>query len=118
MTALDRAALDALLRRELRMFIHRAFQTVSPGERYQSAWYIDAIAHQLERYATGQERAEALPGRPRKLEVNRAVGQTFLAPALSDLMAQDRAHRAIGVHDLELLTHRLTVFQCRRGEIQ
>ena len=49
MTAIDRAVLEALLRKQMRTFVHRSFQTVSPGERYQPAWYIDAIALQLER---------------------------------------------------------------------
>jgi predicted phage terminase large subunit-like protein len=49
MNADPRAVLDAVLRRDLRRFIHRSFQTLAPGESYQPAWYIDAIACQLER---------------------------------------------------------------------
>jgi predicted phage terminase large subunit-like protein len=44
----DRTALDAILRRNLGSFVHRSFQTVAPGEAYQHAWYIDAIAYKLE----------------------------------------------------------------------
>ncbi len=43
----DRALLTLSLRRDLVSFIHRSFQTVSPGEPYQHNWHIEAIAWHL-----------------------------------------------------------------------
>ena len=57
------------------------------------------VAFQFQRDAAGQERAEALPGRAGELEVDRAVRQTLLAPPLGDLVAEDRADRAVRVDD-------------------
>ncbi len=39
--------LQAALRQDLGAFIAKAFQTVSPGDRYLHNWHIDAIAYQL-----------------------------------------------------------------------
>ncbi len=68
MTELDRAVLDALLRRQLRHFIHRSFQTVAPGERYRPAWYVDAIALQLERCFRREVRRLVITLPPRYLK--------------------------------------------------
>lgn len=43
----DRRALDALLRTDLNAFVHKCFQTISPGTPYMSNWHIEAITHEL-----------------------------------------------------------------------
>src|SRR5262249_54863351 len=60
------------------------------------------VAFELERDALGEKRAETLPGRAEELEVDRVVRQQFFAEALGDFVAEDRAHRAIGVDDTQL----------------
>src|SRR6516165_8201242 len=39
--------LAAVLRRDLRFFIWKAFQTISPGTPFLPNWHIDAIVYQL-----------------------------------------------------------------------
>ena len=45
-------------------------------------------------------------------------GRQFLAPPLGDLVAEDRADRAIRVDDLQLLADRLAVFERRLGQVE
>ena len=42
-----RDALKALLRKDLRSFLHKTFNTVSAADSYHHNWHIDAILHEL-----------------------------------------------------------------------
>ena len=45
---------QALLRADFRVFIHKAFTTLSPGQTYVPSWHIDAIADRLERHPVAE----------------------------------------------------------------
>jgi hypothetical protein len=47
------AVIAALLRRELRFFVWKSFQTILPGTPYLSNWHVDAIVYQLMRVQDG-----------------------------------------------------------------
>jgi hypothetical protein len=40
---------EALVRNEFRIFVHKVFATLSPGQTYVPAWHVEAIAWRLER---------------------------------------------------------------------
>jgi predicted phage terminase large subunit-like protein len=46
--------LYAALRSELRLFIQKSFETVSPADKFLPNWHIDAIAYQLTRIVSGE----------------------------------------------------------------
>jgi predicted phage terminase large subunit-like protein len=43
----QRAMLRAILQTDLPSFVRKAFETVSPGDRYVESWHIEAICHRL-----------------------------------------------------------------------
>ncbi len=47
MSGLDRRLIEHALRHDLVTFVHKAFQTVSPGQAYMHNWHVDAMAHHL-----------------------------------------------------------------------
>ena len=60
--------LDAILRSHLSWFIRKVFQTVAPGETYLHAWYIDAMAYELERVLRGETSRLLITIPPRHLK--------------------------------------------------
>ena len=74
---------DAILRSHLSWFIRKVFQTVAPGETYLHAWYIDAMAYELERvfrgvtmrFAGAETKLDADELRERKEHEKRALGK-------------------------------------------
>ena len=60
--------LNAALRRDLGTFIAKAFQTVSPGDRYLHNWHIDAIVHELMQIHRGENRRLIVTQPPRSLK--------------------------------------------------
>jgi hypothetical protein len=50
----DQRLFDALLRNDLRAFVHKVFTTLAPGQIYVRSPYIDAMAWQLERVRRGE----------------------------------------------------------------
>ena len=59
---------QTLLRADFRVFIHKAFTTLSPGQTYVPNWHIDAIAHRLERVRRGEIRRLIINMPPRSLK--------------------------------------------------
>jgi predicted phage terminase large subunit-like protein len=51
---LDRAVLNAILRRDFYSFVRKVFQTLCPGQTFIPAWFIRALAYQLERVRRGE----------------------------------------------------------------
>jgi hypothetical protein len=47
---------EALLCNEFRVFVHKVFATLSPGQTYVPAWHVEAIAWRLERVRRGEIR--------------------------------------------------------------
>ena len=69
MTDLDvHNQLVALVKADLGVFIKRAFKTLIPAERLVWDWYLDAIAHALERVARGEVRRLIITVPPRHLK--------------------------------------------------
>ncbi|CAO3412880.1 phage terminase large subunit [Azospirillum doebereinerae] len=64
----DRALLRQALREDLASFIHRSFQTVTPGTAYRHNWHIDAIAWHLQGCLTGRIRRLVITLPPRYLK--------------------------------------------------
>lgn len=60
--------LDAATRQQLPTFIHRCFQTVSPGVRFLDNWHIEAIAHHLGLVQRGEIRRLIITMPPRSLK--------------------------------------------------
>jgi hypothetical protein len=60
--------LQALLRADFRVFIHKAFNTLSPGQTYVPSWHIDAIADRLERVRRGEIQRLIINMPPRSLK--------------------------------------------------
>lgn len=50
----DRTILRAVLRSDFNAFVHRAFQTVAPGEAFADGWHLEAIAHRLQLCVSGE----------------------------------------------------------------
>src|ERR1700733_15519018 len=59
---------QALLRADFRVFIHKAFNTLSPGQTYVPSWHIDAIADRLERVRRGEIQRLIINMPPRSLK--------------------------------------------------
>src|SRR5438045_2510660 len=64
----EAAALAALLRTDLRAFIWKSFETISPGTPYLRNWHIDAILYQLNRVRAGEVRRLLINQPPRSLK--------------------------------------------------
>lgn len=87
-----RPVVAALLRTELRYFIHKAFTTVFVGSEYLSNWHIDAIAHQLMRVHDG-ECSRLLVNQPPRSLKSLSVSVSFVAW----LLGHDPSRRIIVV---------------------
>ena len=64
----DASVLAAAMRSDLAAFIQKAFQTVSPEDRYRHNWHIEAIAYQLGRCWDRQCRRLIITQPPRSLK--------------------------------------------------
>ena len=64
----SQAFIDALVREDFCAFMHRVFQTVSPGDTFRSSWHHQAIAWQLERIEFGRNRRLVINVPPRSLK--------------------------------------------------
>jgi predicted phage terminase large subunit-like protein len=64
----DAATFAAVLRRDLRFFIWKSFQTILPGTPYLPNWHVDAIVHQLMRVQAGEISRLLINQPPRSLK--------------------------------------------------
>jgi predicted phage terminase large subunit-like protein len=95
---LSKKVVNALLREDFRSFIHRCFQTVSPGETFFPNWHIDAIAHHLRLCMDGEIRRLIITMPPRSLK---SICASVAFPAF--LLGLDPTARVIGVSYSEKL---------------
>jgi len=58
----------AILRQDFYSFVKKAFETLSPGQAFVPAWYIEAITHQLERVRRGEIKRLIINMPPRSLK--------------------------------------------------
>lgn len=84
--------LDALLRNEFGAFLHKVFNTLSPGQQYETNWHIDAIAWQLERVRRGEARRLIINMPPRSLK---SIAASVAFPAF--MLGHDPSQRIICV---------------------
>ena len=68
MSRSERELLNLSLRQDPAAFIHRSFQTVSPGIEYQHNWHIDVIARHLEQCRRGDIKRLIITLPPRHLK--------------------------------------------------
>ena len=64
----DHTVLAALLRSDLRFFVWKCFQTISPGTPYLPNWHIEAIVYQLMRVQAGDVSRLLINQPPRSLK--------------------------------------------------
>ena len=83
---------EAFLRNDLRVFIHKTFLTLSPGQEYIRNWHIDAIAYQLERVRRGEVRRLIINMPPRSLK---SITASVAFPAF--VLGRDPSRRIICV---------------------
>lgn len=96
----DTRILQQLIRTDFPTFIERCFRTVEPGGDFCDSWYIDAMAYQLQRCASGEIRRLIINLPPRYLKSHCT---TVAFPAW--LLGQDPSLRVIIVcYGRELVT--------------
>ena len=83
---------QALLRADFRVFLHKAFTTLSPGQTFVPSWHIDAIAYQLERVRRGEVRRLIVNLPPRSLK---SIAGSVALPAF--VLGHDPSRRIICV---------------------
>ena len=60
--------LDAILRSDLSLFVRKVFATASSSDAFKPNWHIEAIAHELTRCHTGENRRLLITQPPRTLK--------------------------------------------------
>ena len=88
---LTKTELDALLRTQLGAFIHKAFNTLVPGQSYHHNWHIAALAWHLEQAAAGNITRLLITLPPRSLK---SVCASVAFPAW--LLGRDPSRRIVG----------------------
>ncbi len=68
MTNMKLQALDAILRKDFAIFVHKAFATVVPGDEFQPNWHIEAMAWHLSEVAAGRIKRLLITVPPRSLK--------------------------------------------------
>ena len=67
-TPSDPRLMQALLRSDFGVFVHKVFVTLAPGQDFIPSWHLSAIAHQLERVRRGELRRLIINMPPRSLK--------------------------------------------------
>jgi hypothetical protein len=83
---------QALLRHDLRAFVHKVFVALTLGQTYVRSWHIDAIIYQLERIRRGEIRRLIINMPPRSLK---SITTSVAFPAF--LLGHDPTRRVICV---------------------
>ena len=60
--------MDAVLRSHFPSFLRKVFSTLSPGQTFESGWAVEAMAYQIERLLSGDERRLIVNLPPRSLK--------------------------------------------------
>jgi predicted phage terminase large subunit-like protein len=100
----EHAVVAALLRRELRYFVWKCFNTILPGDHYEPNWHVDAIVYQLLRVEAGETTRLLINQPPRSLK-SICVSIAYVAW----LLGHDPTRRIIVVsysHELAAELHR------------
>jgi hypothetical protein len=98
------AALDALLRTDLRFFVRKCFHTILPGTCYLPSWHVDAIVYQLMRVQAGEISRLLINQPPRSLK-----SITVSVAYVAWLLGHDPSRRVVVVsysNELAIELHR------------
>lgn len=68
MTISEHTTLNAALRNDFGVFVHRCFLTLNPGIPFLHNWHLEALAHQLEEISNGQATRVIINMPPRALK--------------------------------------------------
>jgi hypothetical protein len=90
--ATDGRTLEALLRNEFRVFVHKVFATLAPGQTYVRTWHVEAIAWRLECVRRGEIRRLIINMPPRSLK---SIAASVAFPAF--VLGHDPSRRIICV---------------------
>jgi hypothetical protein len=90
--AAEARVLEALLRNDIRAFVHKVFGTLSPGQTYVRTWHVEAIAWRLERVRRGEVRRLIINMPPRSLK---SIAASVAFPAF--VLGHDPSRRIICV---------------------
>src|SRR5260370_41796731 len=82
--------LHAILRSDFEAFVRRVFHTLCPGQTFVPAWFIAAIAYQLERIRKGEIKRLIINMPPRSLK---SIMASVAFPAF--ILGHDPARRII-----------------------
>ena len=83
---------QAILRNDLRAFIHKAFTTLCPGQEFERSWHIEAIAYHLEQVRRGEIKRLIINMPPRSLK---SISASVAFPAF--VLGHDPTRRLICV---------------------
>jgi predicted phage terminase large subunit-like protein len=95
--------LRAILRQDLYRFVQKAFYTLSPGQKFVPAWYIEAITYQLERVRRGEIKRLIINMPPRSLK-----SQTTSVAFPAFVLGHDPTQRIICASYSGELAHKLS----------
>jgi hypothetical protein len=90
--ATDGRTLEALLRSEFGVFVHKVFVTLAPGQTYVRTWHVEAIAWRLERVRCSEIRRLIINMPPRSLK---SIAASVAFPAF--VLGHDPSRRIICV---------------------
>jgi hypothetical protein len=101
--SIDRAVLNAVLRQDFGAFVHKTFNTLSPGQTYVDGWHIRALAYHLERVRRGEIRRLIVNMPPRSLK---SITASVAFPAF--VLGRDPTRRIICASYSGELAHKLS----------
>src|SRR5689334_8461281 len=64
----EQQLIDESLRSFFPLFLKKVFSTLCPGQRFEAGWPVRAMAHQVERVLSGEERRLVVNLPPRSLK--------------------------------------------------
>jgi len=83
---------EGLLRNDFRVFIHKAFTTLCPGQEFERSWHIEAIAYHLDQVRRGEIKRLIINMPPRSLK---SISASVAFPAF--VLGRDPTRRLICV---------------------
>ena len=103
MSNLEHAVFNAILRQDLYAFVRKVFHTLCPGKTFIPAWFITALAYQLERVRRGEIRRLIINMPPRSLK---SIMASVAFPAF--VLGHDPTRRIICASYSGELAHKLS----------
>ena len=95
--------LNAIVRRDLFSFIQKVFGTLTPAKTFVPGWYVEAVAHELERVRRGEVRRLIINMPPRSLK---SIAASVAFPGF--VLGHDPSQRIICVSYSSDLSHKMS----------